>query len=191
MRITNSTFDLASLLSQSLKGLDLDTRIKESTCVLVWDEVVGEQVSAAAQPDFVRDGKLFVTTKSPVWANELTFYKADMINRLNRRVGGTVLKDITFKAGRIDPKRPTRKPSASAPDLESMRLTPEEIAKIEATASAAGEDLSGGLRDLLITAAKLDKWRRTQGWTPCKVCGVLQRAPSGVCPPCERETGRS
>ena len=176
---------LGSLLTDSLRALDLETRVKEQTCLLVWDEVVGEQVAAAAQPEFVKDGQLFVTTKSPVWANELTFYKSDMIARLNRRVGGSVLKDIIFKSGRF----PKRRPSASAkpsdePGLEGIQLTDRELEEVETAARSAGKGASEAVRSLLVTALRLEKWKRSRGWTPCKRCGALQDTVSGLCPPC-------
>ena len=97
MRINAGMRGLSDFLGDSLKALQLENKIKEQTALLVWDEIVGKQVSAAAQPEFITDGRLFVTTKSPVWANELTFLKADMISRLNKRLGGKVVKEIVFK----------------------------------------------------------------------------------------------
>lgn len=185
MRGNNPPTDIISLLSGFLKGLGLETKLKEQTCILVWDEVVGEQVSSAAQPEFIRDGKLFVITKSPVWANELNFYKADMIIRLNRRVGANAVKDIIFKAGRIVPKPIKTSPEQTEQtSLEGIQLTDLELESLGAAAKSAGEDASGMMGSLLGTALRLDKWKRAQGWTPCKVCGVLQNTESGVCPMC-------
>jgi len=187
MRSGGPPYGLASLISGSLRSLDLERRVREQSCLLVWDEVVGEQVAGAAQPDFVKDGRLFVTTKSSVWANELTFYKSDIIARLNRRVGGPVLKEIVFKAGRIRKKQAAAGPPRRTvePNLEGIRLTQEELDKVEAAARAAGEEAAGVLRSLMATALRLEKWKRAQGWTPCKRCGSLQNAASGICPPCQ------
>ncbi len=186
----NPRGDIGGLLGSVLKGLGLDSRIKEQTCILVWDEVVGEQVSSNARPDFIRDGIMFVVTKSPVWANELTFYKTDMIARLNRKVGANVLKDIIFKSGRF-PRKSAKSTAAQAetPDLEGIQLTDRELVTVEAEARTAGEEASPVMAKLLETALKLDKWKRAQGWVPCKVCGALQNEESGVCPVCRLSEG--
>jgi len=182
-------YGLASLISGSLRALDLERRVKEQACLVVWDEVVGEQVAGAAQPDFVKDGRLFVTTKSPVWANELTFYKSDIIARLNQRVGAPVLTEIVFKAGRIRKKQAVAGPpeESGEPDLEGIELTQEELAKVEAVARTAGKEAAGVVQGLLAVALRFEKWKRAQGWTPCKRCGSLQNTPSGICPPCQLE----
>ena len=182
----NKPQGMGSLLSGVLKKLNLDSRVREQTCLLVWEEVVGEQVSSNARPDFIRDGIMFVVTKSPVWANELTFYKSDMIARLNSKVGGNVLTDIIFKSGRFPAKRTkTLAEQPEAPDLEGIQLTDLELETVEAEARSAGEEASPVVAKLLETALKLDKWKIAHGWTPCKSCGALQNEESCVCPVCK------
>lgn len=181
-------FGLGSLITDSLQRLNLERQLKEHSCLMVWDEVVGEKVSGAAQPEFVRDGKLFVITKSPVWANELTFYKSDIITRLNKRIGGQVVKDIIFKAGRLASK--SRKTAAAPPDKsrqEEIQLTRQELEEVKNTAQAAGEEASEGVKNLLSAAMQLEKWKKANGWKPCKKCGSLQNSASGICPPCQIE----
>jgi len=179
---------IGSLISGALKALDLETRVREHTCVLLWDEVVGEKVAAAAQPEFIRDGRMFVVTKSSVWAGELSMYKHDIIARLNRRAGGTALKEIIFKAGRMPAKSGGRAtPSVEAPDLEGFELTEEELQRVRGVALSAGEEASGAIQGLLETALRLEKWKESRGWTPCRRCGALQNTTTGICPVCEIE----
>lgn len=185
MRGSRPPDGLGPLISSVLHGLDLETRVKEQTCLLVWDEVVGEQVADAAQPEFIRDGRMFVITKSSVWANELTFYKSDMIARLNRRVGRTVLKDIVFKVGRLPrTKRRVRGEASDEPELEGIQLTDRELEGVEVAAQEAGEGAAEMMRSLMATALRLEKWKKAHGWVPCKKCGALQNTASGVCPLC-------
>jgi hypothetical protein len=185
MKINTGMQNLGRFLGDSLKALELETRLKEQTALLVWDEVVGKQVSGAAQPEFIRDGRLFVTTKSAVWANELTFYKADMVSRLNKRIGAKVVKEIVFKVGRVTK---ARKPEPEAPaervDLGGISLTDAELEKLGEAAGSVPPDIADKVRRLLQTAARVEKWKRSRGWTECSSCGVLQNDPEGVCPVC-------
>jgi predicted nucleic acid-binding Zn ribbon protein len=177
-------FGIGSLISDMLKGMDMETRVKEQTCLLVWDDVVGEQVASAAQPEFIRDGKLFVVAKSAVWANELTFYKQGIMEKLNRRAGGNVVKEIIFKSGRFPAKK--QEPSdqtAAKPDLEGIQLSESELESVETMAIQAGEGAED-VRRLLTTALRLEKWKQSNGWKPCRECGVLQNSEDGVCPVC-------
>lgn len=183
-------FGVGGLISEMLKGLDMQTRVKEQTCLLVWDDVVGEQVASAAQPEFIRDGKLFVVAKSPVWANELTFYKQGIMEKLNRRAGGTVVKEIIFKSGRFpSKKRESPGQPAARPDLEGIQLSESELEQVEAMAVQAGEGAED-VKRLLTTALRLEKWKQSSGWTPCRECGVLQNSGGGICPVCTLEVER-
>jgi hypothetical protein len=185
MSRNNSVYGLGSVLSELLRGMDFETKIKEHTCLAAWDEVVGERVANSAQPDFIRDGLMFVTTKSPVWANELNLYKREMISKINAKVGSTILKDIVFKSGRMSHRRAKEiniRPDTV--DLEGIKLTDEEIEKIETISSAAGIEVSGSMKEMLITAARLEKWKKSKGWKSCSRCGSLHGSSSDLCPVC-------
>jgi hypothetical protein len=189
MRINAGMRGLSDFLGDSLKAHHLENKIKEQTALLVWDEIVGKQVAVAAQPEFITEGRLFVTTKSPVWANELTFMKADIISRLNKRLGGKVVKEIIFKVGRVTR---SRGPAPDADDDETVdlggiRLTDAELGELEETARSVPPDLADRVRRLLETAARVEKWKAGRGWTECSSCGALQNDPEGMCPVCRRE----
>jgi predicted nucleic acid-binding Zn ribbon protein len=185
MSTSGPGFGISSLISDALKRAGLDGIVKEQMCVAVWDEVVGKPVSDAAQPDFVKDGKLFVTTKSPVWANELTFYKQEMIEKLNRRAGGDALKDIVFKSGRF-PRRAAKPVMEDGPEpaLEGIALSERELESVDEAAAEAGE-ARDDVKRLLRTALRLEKWKQESGWTPCAKCGALENSADGVCPLCK------
>lgn len=177
-------FGMGSLISDMFKGMEIETRVKEQTCLLIWDEVVGERIASSAQPEFVRDGKLFVTAKSSVWANELTFYKQELVEKLNRRVGGSVIKEIIFKSGRFPSKKDESPSQAAAkPDLEGIQLSESELEQVEALAGQAGEGTQD-LKSLLTTALRLEKWKQSNGWKPCRQCGALQDSEDALCPIC-------
>jgi len=191
------SYDSLQNLSFVLKGVlnraDMEWRVKEHICMQVWDEVVGKQLSDAAQPEYVRDGVLFVITKSPVWSNELTFYKQDMISKLNKRVGAKTIRDIVFKVGRLSAKKKSLSSELDKkPSLEGITLSDDEIKTIESIASNTNEEAVEPLKKLMFTAAKLEKWKKSRGWTPCRNCGSLQNATTGLCPICENDsqTGR-
>ena len=176
---------VGSLLSKLLRGLEIEAKVKEQMCALVWDEVVGERVASAAQPEFVRDGVMFVATKSPVWANELGFMKQEMIKKLNRRAGGDALKDIVFRSGRF-PRKAAKPVTGEEPErsLEGIRLSQRELESVDAAAAESGE-ARDDVRKLLTTALRLEKWKQESGWMPCARCGALQNSADGVCPICK------
>lgn len=186
MRISTGMEGLGDFLSNSLKALDIEHRVLQETCILLWDEVVGKQIANASQPEFVKDGRMFVTVKSSVWANELSIYKAEIIARLNKRIGRTVIKDIILKVGCVKKRQHASTTTEyPKPNLEGIELTQEELDKIELAISSSDEGAAESTRKLLTTAKQIEKWKQIHGWTPCKKCGVLQNTASGICPPCQ------
>lgn len=53
----------------------------------VWDEAVGEQLAAVAQPTAEARGTLTVTCESAVWAQEMDLMSAPLLERLNAALG--------------------------------------------------------------------------------------------------------
>jgi predicted nucleic acid-binding Zn ribbon protein len=72
---------------------------------LAWREVVGEVISAQAQPTSERGGVLTVSCSASVWAQELDLMAPDILERLNGRLGGTRLSRLRCVSTPI-PDRP-------------------------------------------------------------------------------------
>lgn len=167
-------------------GLNIEAKIREHTAPLVWAEVVGPQVAGATEVIGVRDGILRVSTKSSVWSNELTFYKRDILQRLNTRLGARADKpaitDILFQNYGLQRQKAAQEAAENAPpplspsaeELDDMELSANELTTIEEGISAIKDDaLRAKLRKLRVADMKLRNWRLDSGWTPCTRCGDL------------------
>ncbi|HCX90801.1 MAG: hypothetical protein COW04_02280 [Deltaproteobacteria bacterium CG12_big_fil_rev_8_21_14_0_65_43_10] len=87
---------IGSVLEDALRELKYNTKLKEHLVLEVWDEVVGEYIAKQTQPESIRDNKLFVRVSTLPWIRQLESLKQMIIERLNRRVGKTVLKEVQF-----------------------------------------------------------------------------------------------
>src|SRR5687768_3922793 len=126
MRSTRTrSSNIAAALENLVGGMESSTRIRESVAMAHWDRVVGPQAAAASEADSVREGVLFVRTKSSVWSHELTFLKATIIARLNQRIGKPVIRDIIFRAQGVKKTPPAGPiPRPTDQDLAAVVLTP-------------------------------------------------------------------
>lgn len=173
-----------------IAGLDIGAKIREHTAPLVWAEVVGAQVAAATEVLGVENGVLRISARSSVWASELTFYKADILRRLNAKLGATrepVIHDILFQNRGLRKKK-TGEADAPPPlvptpeELDDIELSARELASIEAgIAAVQDESLRARLRRVRIADARLRTWRLDNGWIPCPRCGDLA-SPFGFAP---------
>ena len=107
---------LGAVLDQSLKRFDLTARLGEYGVWPIWNDVVGRTIANNAQPEKIRNGTLFVKVSSPVWMQQLQFMKEMIVEKLNQRLKGEVVKTIFFMVGRID-----------APEIESAEAMAMQV----------------------------------------------------------------
>lgn len=178
-------------MERVLGGREMLRKLKEHTAPIVWAEVVGEQVAAATEVLGVSGGVLRVSTKSSVWANELTFYKADILKRLNNKLGTPrvpVITDIHFQSRGITKTAEVAKQEPEVP-IDSIELSVRERQQIEESIYTIKDpDLRERLRRTRFSELRLRNWRLDNGWVPCLHCGELVAPfPGGdkvSCPRC-------
>jgi hypothetical protein len=97
-----------------------------------WAAAVGPKVAARTQPQGFRRGLLVIKSASSAWQNELTFMKAELIERLNATLGSKMVRDLKVISGTItrteqDPPPPWVGEAPSAADLDVARDTSQPI----------------------------------------------------------------
>ena len=95
-RFSSSPRPVGSIFDQVFSALGLDTKLAETKARLLWPDVVGQPLSDVSSAFRVQRGKLFVAVNNPSWRNELVFLKAEIIRKINERLGRSVIKDILF-----------------------------------------------------------------------------------------------
>lgn len=93
---------VGDVLGNSLKRLDLWSRLDEYGVWPIWNDVVGRTIALNAQPEKIRNGTLFIKVTSPVWMQQLQFMKQMIADKLNQRLKTEIVKNIFFIVGRID-----------------------------------------------------------------------------------------
>ena len=164
-------------------------KIKEHTAPLVWAEVVGEQMAAATEVLGVSGGVLRVSTKSAVWANELTFYKVEILRRLNLTLGvakAPVITDIHFQNRGLT--KPGKTVAVVETSLDDIELSANELKQVEESLRKITDpELRDKMRRARLADLRLRTWRLDNGWVPCGHCGELcPPMPSGDSQPCSR-----
>ncbi len=182
-------------LESTLRENELKEPLRPRTGLAVWAEVVGPEIAAATTAEAVRGGVLFVRVRSNVWSNELTFYKRDILTRLNRRLGGgNVISDIHFKtSGPVPRESAVEAPPTIGPaEDELRRIQPQgPLADVARTRTNIPDpEYDRHLRATTSRAARTNEWKRAQGWIACVQCDTLFEPPKdkpvpSLCPYCE------
>jgi predicted nucleic acid-binding Zn ribbon protein len=141
---------VAKLLAETFRGKPLEKRLGEAEIWRVWDGAVGGQIASKARPSKFNDGVLTVIVTSAPWMQQLNFMKRDIVQRLNEKIGKSLVREIYLKSGR--PPAVERQATAWKP--ERRALTPEETARIEATVGVITDpELRRAFADLLAEQA--------------------------------------
>lgn len=184
-----SNSPLSGLLKNVVGGMDASAKIQESLALAYWPRAVGVQGAAATEVDTVRDGVLFVRTKSSVWSHELTLHKPKLLQNLNRMLGSNVIHDIIFRAqGITRQEKSVEVDTPGAEELAAVALEPEEKAELRVRLrqliSIPDDRIRHTIAVRLTNEAKLQHWRLERGWKLCLRCHVAHKTDADMCPQC-------
>lgn len=87
---------LNQLINQFLMNIGIKDKIDQYSSIVYWDHVVGREISERTEPVKIIKGVLFVKVRDHVWRNELQYFKHEIMEKLNRKIGKKVVIDIKF-----------------------------------------------------------------------------------------------
>lgn len=157
----------------------MEEKLQECLLILSWEEIVGKKVATVSFPQTLRGGILFVGTVSSTWAQELSFQKGRILEKLRALVKEIRIHDIHFAPGEMKKRSPSRDPSPHYP-----ALPPEDQAAIESFTSDLPTDLSPVIRQVMETAWSVKRSKMLGGGSSCPACAV-PLAKNESCPFCQ------
>lgn len=182
------------IIPKMIHSLGMNNKYKVQLIFFYWKKIVGETIAAQAFPANVSYGVLTLTAKNSVWANNLMMMKIDLISKINRFIGDTIIKDIRFRGYSWQDKEENAigEPENEKQDLgrilRKIPLVVTDIQKAEEQCAAVkDQELKQQLIRLYQKNIKLKKMEENKGWQPCKKCGVLCPPSIVYCAVCERE----
>jgi hypothetical protein len=85
---------IGTLIADFLRGTEAENTLLERKIPDVWTELLGQAVARFTGKMEIKNGTLFVHIHSAALRQQLFEQRHTIINRLNDKVGGTVVKDI-------------------------------------------------------------------------------------------------
>lgn len=117
-----------------------------------WNDAVPPRVALNAQPVRFQRGTLLVHVKSPVWAQELSFLKEDLLRGVRAKAPALNVREIRFRVGPLPEvaRIPSLERPKPVPPPRHAALTPEldralELVEDEALRDIIRETASVGL----------------------------------------------
>ena len=88
---------IKDLLSDYLKDSDFKEINETINLNKSWHKIAGETISKHTKITGIKNGKITIKTSNPIWRNELTFQKEDLLNRIKEEEPEINIKEIEFR----------------------------------------------------------------------------------------------
>ena len=124
---------MSDVLREHFEALGWERKFRELEIFRRWEEAVGPRIAGRARPSHVRNHRLTVVVDSPVWAQQLSLIKKELLTSFAGILGEDLIRDIFFVTGEVEipddsgeeddlPSRPL--------DRETLRLIEDEVSRI-------------------------------------------------------------
>ncbi|MGH2770614.1 MAG: DciA family protein [Actinomycetota bacterium] len=163
----NEPVRLRSFLVDQARRWGMDHPLESARLFRSWEEIVGERVALRCAPVSLGRGVLGVCTGSAAWATELRYLAPAVIQKVNRELGVSLVKELKVAlsresegprcqselAGRSAPEAPGGDPRARPGVIRGRALSEAEAL----CSGIADERLAGAARRAIAAAARLGR----------------------------------
>jgi hypothetical protein len=179
---------IRDILDETVDALGLRDRLRAIRALLNWEEVVGKTVAAAAQPEALKEGKVFIAVKSNAWIQELRFQQQTILQRLNEYAGSPIFNELVFRVKPRSRKASRSETQPEQPPIVEPELDAATIARLHSlTEPITDAELRARVTEYLVAYHRLAQIRRQLGWRQCVRCGCLHPGEGSECPFCRGE----
>jgi hypothetical protein len=176
---------IRDILDETVGALGLRDRLRAIRALLNWEEVVGKTVAAAAQPEALKEGKVFIAVKSNAWIQELRFQQQTILQRLNEHAGAPIFHELIFRVKPRSRKTSTSETQPEQPSIVEPELDAATIARLHSlTEPITDAELRAKVTEYLVAYHRLAQIRRQLGWRECVRCRCLHPGEGSECPFC-------
>lgn len=88
---------LKELIDKMLRSYGLGPKLDQVKLMKVWEEVVGQMISRHCRDLYFKEGTLTVILDSAPLRQELSLAKTKLIDRLNQKMGKTMVQKLVLK----------------------------------------------------------------------------------------------
>lgn len=110
----------SSLLAPLIRRLGLEDGVRLARIKNDWNSIFDKPLSLHMSPSRISEGELLLYVDSPVWIQQLGYYKKDLL----RKLGAYGVRNVRFMLGRVSQKKqpiaPAEKPAGISPEDESF-----------------------------------------------------------------------
>lgn len=88
---------IGEILNQFLKASQLENRIFEDRLAAIWQETLGDAITAETDRIHLQNGLLFIDLRSPSLRNELLMRRTAIMHLLNEKLEAEIIKQVVIR----------------------------------------------------------------------------------------------
>lgn len=85
---------LGKVLKKFVQSKPLGENLSQIEILSKWEELFNPPICTHARPCGIKNKRLLIEVSSSAWLNELSFYKEEMKNRINREADKEIINEI-------------------------------------------------------------------------------------------------
>ena len=93
----SKTISLAEAMKDYIREMKLEDKLQEIDLINSWEEIVGKAISIRTTKVYIKDHILYVNLNSSVVRNELLMLREALREKLNRKAGYEIIKEIVLR----------------------------------------------------------------------------------------------
>jgi len=128
METTKEPVNIASLINNLVNSKNWRRNLNRNTLFEFWDQAVGKDIAAHAQPNVIRGEVLWVCVTDSVWMQQLHLQKQHLLEVLNRRLGDDGISDIRFNMVGKLPQVYKKKSASAVKKKRKKEPDPQKLA---------------------------------------------------------------
>jgi hypothetical protein len=125
--------NIAALIPRLLKELGLEEAARFERIRKEWSAIFREPLSLHMAPSSLKNGELLIAVDSPVWLQQVSLFKADIM----KKVSPLGVKEVRFRIGRMSGKK-----------KETHEIRPQENPSLGRNALREIDEAVSGLNDI-------------------------------------------
>ncbi|MBI5198170.1 MAG: DUF721 domain-containing protein [Nitrospirae bacterium] len=92
---------VSGILARVIRQYGLEGKFREHQLLQEWSGIVGETIARHTRPEEIRFKKLHLVVDSSAWMQQLTFFKKEIIDKVNAAFKSEMVREIRMKVGPI------------------------------------------------------------------------------------------
>lgn len=195
---------ISDILSDVAKKSGMDFGVSQMALFNVWPSIVGNRFKNTSKAIKISGKTLTVATKSPSITQELSMFKAEILEKIEKTAKNLNIKvsEINFnhkiwaEIGKKynEAKQEEQKikylPAPSTSDIEDVEVPDSIIQEIEQSISKGFDDeLQNKMFTTMINDIKRQIWKRERGYPVCVKCAMvldfIEEGVDPICPVCK------